>query len=211
MVLGGCPGNWGYEMPNPCEFPASITCFEDQDAACAFYNEHGTTCIDDDGDCFPSRCEDETEKLRFAHLIDCEDANADIHPMRPEWCNAQDDDCDTLVDEGYQLGGDCEGCEPAEGNEENVLGCHLCGLARMECSVLDPTATACSNAPGQSDAPDPSSETCDTLDNDCDRRSDESCLVPATEGDPILDAHWCGEDLLTVNRQTLHRGPPSKS
>ncbi|NOT36560.1 MAG: T9SS type A sorting domain-containing protein [Saprospiraceae bacterium] len=64
---------------------------------------------------------------------DCDDANEDINPGVVESCNGHDDDCDDLVDEGFDADGDgtadCfDGCP----NDANKIEPGICG-----CGVVD--------------------------------------------------------------------------
>lgn len=106
--------------------------------------ENCTTVIDEDSDGYVS-----TE--------DCNDYNPEINPGAPEMCNAKDDDCDGVVDEGFNIG--------------NTCGINTCIGGIYECSMYE-SESACSTMPGGSD--DKSMpEVCDSLDNDCDGETDE--------------------------------------
>jgi hypothetical protein len=90
----------------------------------------------------------------------CDDAggttcDAAVGQPQQERCNALDDDCDGVVDNGLQLG---EACAVGAGNcaREGVWICH------------EDTTTVCSVQPGV-----PSDEACDGEDNDCDGMVDE--------------------------------------
>ena len=76
---------------------------------------------------------------------DCDDGNASVYPGRGERCDDLDNDCDNLIDQGYDEDGD---------------GYKSCG----EATDCDDYNTA--SFPG---AP----EICDGLDNDCDAAVDE--------------------------------------
>ncbi len=82
-------------------------------------------------------------------------------PRAEERCNDFDDDCDTVLDEGFPLGEDC-----VEGVGECARrGIHVCGPdGDLGCSVQ---------------AAAPQAEACDFLDNDCDGETDE--LFPVGE------------------------------
>jgi hypothetical protein len=107
--------------------------------------------------------------------LDCNDADAAIHPGASDGCNAQDDDCNGLVDDGCDLDGDgvCPGQSP-----ENLAGCaHLSGPAAMLCAA-NFQQTHCPNGFGDCNDLDPTVhpgalELCDNLDNDCDGLADD--------------------------------------
>ncbi|MCK6572388.1 putative metal-binding motif-containing protein [Myxococcota bacterium] len=84
---------------------------------------------------------------------DCDDTNAAIHPDAIEACNALDEDCDGVFDEG--LG-------------ERACGTGACRVSVPNC--VDGRPAAC--AP-----PAPQAETCNGLDDDCDGATDEGAGV----------------------------------
>ena len=94
--------------------------------------------------------------------IDCDDANAGIHPGAFEACNGSDDDCDDAVDEG--------------------LNSAICGVGA--CRVEVPNCV--DGRPQRCTPAEPVSETCNAVDDDCDGTIDEdgaaeSCGVGACE------------------------------
>lgn len=46
---------------------------------------------------------------------DCDDSNAAIHPGGTEVCNGKDDDCDSVKDNGFELGATCDAAEGCKG------------------------------------------------------------------------------------------------
>ena len=80
---------------------------------------------------------------------------------RDEICNGADDDCNGEIDDGFEVGAECDG-----------VG--ACGVGRVECR--SPVATRCSTEPGGRD--DASGvERCNGADDDCDGMTDEGLGV----------------------------------
>jgi hypothetical protein len=82
-------------------------------------------------------------------------ASADA--AQPETCNGADDDCDGTVDEGFDVGGACDG-----------VG--ACGAGVTECTPRG--GIRCSSDPDGS-APQTRMESCNQRDDDCDGTTDE--------------------------------------
>ncbi|UJR78902.1 vWA domain-containing protein [Sandaracinus amylolyticus] len=104
--------------------------------------EGGAPCGDDTGECAPGTT------LCVGGTLTCTGGRGPV----AETCNALDDDCDTLVDEGTGLG---EACGTDVG--ECVPGFNAC----------EDGAVVCRGGIG------PSEETCNALDDDCDGGIDE--------------------------------------
>lgn len=103
-----------------------------------------------------------------ASLGDCDDDDPDVHPGAPELCNAEDDDCDEIVDEGFTVGASCSA---------GFGVCQRDGI--LSCSP-DGGSTVCSAVPGASGP-----ELCqNAADDDCDGEVDEGFElgVPCTVG-----------------------------
>lgn len=100
----------------------------------------------------------------------CEDEDGQpVGNDRPEDCNGEDDDCDDLVDEGFNVDGIPIGGECLGG------GAGICqDRGRVEC--LDLRTAACTITMQGADLPQP--EACNSLDDDCDGVVDEGAEVP---------------------------------
>jgi len=97
---------------------------------------------------------------------------------QPELCDGLDDDCDGMVDDGFNVGGDC--IEPGE-----------CGVGSFECA--GELEARCSTASGGTqDGSEP--ELCNQLDDDCDGETDEDFAEVGTacDGD---DSDFCANGI----------------
>ena len=101
---------------------------------------------------------------------DCNDANAAIHPFASEYCNATDDDCDGLIDEGavdaadWYTDGDADGW----GDPGSVIA----DCAQPSGTVAD--ATDCDDS--DADIHPGAAEYCDGADDDCDGVIDDNAV-----------------------------------
>ena len=121
---------------------------------------------------------------------DCDDLNTAVNPAAGEWCDGLDNDCDGVIDEGYDEDGDghktcgdpndCDDSDPAvhPGAEE------LCDNVVNNCDCVVDEGCEDDNdgdgwyPPADCDDTDPlispdAAEVCDGIDNNCDGAIDE--------------------------------------
>jgi len=91
--------------------------------------------------------------------LDCDDYDGAIHPGAEEACDAIDNDCDLVQDEGCDLDGDGYCGKPAL-----VSGLALvCKYPSLDCND------------GDAEVHPDATESCNFVDDDCDGKKDESC------------------------------------
>src|SRR6185503_15637277 len=96
---------------------------------------------------------------------DCNDANGAIHPGATETCNTIDDDCDGLTDEGVQS------VFYADGDNDTYGSLTVTTLACSAPAGYVSNSTDCDDA--NSSVHPGATETCNTIDEDCDGLTDE--------------------------------------
>jgi hypothetical protein len=152
------------------------------DTAAAVSPDGTETCDGVDGDCDGSIDEnfdlDEDGSYdRFAPgcsatygvpSTDCDDGDAEVYPGAPEICDAEDDDCDGIVDDGFDLDED--------GVWEDTLDCQTTYGTPLDCDDSDENVH-----PAWDDVP-AAEEVCDGLDNDCD-----GAVAEDADGDGFVD------------------------
>jgi hypothetical protein len=110
---------------------------------------------------------------------DCDDANPEVHPGKSETCNGADDDCDGTVDNSIDFGQPYYPDEDKDGFGVTVAIAYFCepqaGYVSEGGDCDDRNARAYPGA----------TETCDTLDEDCDGIVDDN---PIDGGVYYLDA-----------------------
>jgi MYXO-CTERM domain-containing protein len=157
--------------------------------AVRFEPPSGPTCIDDDLDTF---CDD----------VDCDDLDSGVYPGAPETCDGADEDCDGLIDEGFDAdgdgvtscGGDCNDNNPGVGPNAT----ETCNGADEDCDGLidegfDADGDGVTSCGGDCDDSNPgvgpnATETCNGADEDCDGLVDEGFDA---DGDGVTS---CGGD-----------------
>ena len=154
---------------------------------------------------------------RYTSDVDCDDNNASIYPSAIEICNGVDDNCNELIDEGFDsdndgyttCGGDCNDNDPTIYPEAPETSCdgidndcdaltdedyisHSCGKGACEVSsVCISGVESCTEGL-------PTDEVCgDNIDNDCDGETDEGCEPTVVCGDKTCAGISFGEDCRT--------------
>ena len=116
------------------------------------------------------KCRDE-DGDQFSLPYDCDDTDPAVNPLAVEGCNGIDDDCDTAVDEG--------------------LGSTMCGVGACQRTVqncVDGQAQTCESGA-------PSTEICDSIDNDCTGTADDGDL----DGDSFLVCADCNDTSASIH------------
>jgi hypothetical protein len=150
---------------------------------CGIQCPPGSSCVN--GNCMAADADGDG----FGADVDCDDVNASIFPGALEFCDGVDNDCDGLVDNGFNLNTDAQNCG--------------------DCGIQCPIGTSCvngfcmvSDADGDGFGSDvdcddfnasvnPNAvEVCDGVDNDCDGQVDEGCVCPPA-GTPCDDGNAC--------------------
>lgn len=90
-------------------------------------------------------------------VVDCDDGDPDVRPGNPELCNERDDDCDTSVDEGFDLATD----------EQNCGACgNVCALAQASAVCVAGTCQVATCDAGWSNADGIGSNGCECARNE---------------------------------------------
>ncbi len=148
-------------------------------------------CVDADGDGFGENC---------SGGPDCDDTSASVSPAGTEVCNGQDDDCDSMTDEGLDTPvfcgtGACRtsvpqcasgamttctplpaGTEACNGTDDDCDGNTDEGFGGMTCGIGEcaRTVAACSGGTPPACMPgSPGNEICNGLDDDCNTAVDD--------------------------------------
>ena len=144
-------------------------------------------CVDVDGDgfdtCNPNQVGDLDGEVR-----DCDDGDASAWPGAVEVCDGVDDDCDGVIDEGFDADGDgwttCAGdCDDGDAAVHPAVEMEWCNGIDDDCDGFvdegyDPDGDGVSRCEGDCDNTDPkvhpgAEEICNGIDDDCDWSIDE--------------------------------------
>jgi photosystem II stability/assembly factor-like uncharacterized protein len=165
VMVGGCSGTWILPPPYAAnggiyaKLPSRPSCFDglkngdEAGVDCGGRCAAPCGCVDADADGFGvGDCTGD---------LDCNDADANVHPGATESCNGVDDDCDGQVDETWpSLGASC------------TVGLGVCARTGVMICAPGGTDITCSAVPG----PAGGGEICDGLaDEDCDGTIDNGC------------------------------------
>ncbi|MCA9539875.1 MAG: hypothetical protein KC620_13350 [Myxococcales bacterium] len=136
--------------------------------------DEGCVCAEgarrDCGDHSVGACRQGTQTCNGNEWGACEGA---VGPV-PEICNGADDDCNGTADDVDGLGAEC------------TAGTGACqSMGHRICAAVG-GALVCDAQPGE-----PSPETCNNIDDDCDRTTDED-ISPYSTGELILGDAWSG-------------------
>ncbi len=178
----GVPEIPGNGIDEDCDgHDAEAACIDqDADGFCAF----GISCDRAAADC------DEDQ-------WDCNDSVASARPGQAEVCDLRDNDCDGLIDEGFDL--DDDGAKTCQGDCDDERA-DVCPFCPELCDGIDNTCNHLSDE-NLVDCEAPCEglgvEACNGIDDDCDGEIDEDvgagdpCVRPACPGG-TPGTWWCG-------------------
>ena len=129
----------------------------------------------------------------FYNYEDCDDQNPFVHPNATEICDGIDNDCNNLIDEGltiitYYLDADLDGFGTEDFPLDTCLMTPPMGYAinNLDCNDLDSLIN-------------PSmSETCDSIDNDCNNLIDDSLQLNIYYQDLDQDGYGNADSILSI-------------
>lgn len=109
--------------------------------------------------------------------------------VRSESCNQADDDCDTRIDEDFNLNAPCQATWPANDPiSPGQVAVGICANTGVTQCSADKTSTTCNATPNPRGVDGPN---CNGLDDDCDGRVDENLAcqncIPSGESCDTLD------------------------
>ncbi len=137
---------------------------------------------DIDGDGIGDACEDDLDGDGVDNDLDCAPENPAIFPGAEEFCDDIDNDCDTLVDEGFG-DADNDGLKDCIDTDDDNDG--------------DPDDADC--APNNPAISHNAVETCDSQDNDCDGKVDEELgTTTCGLGECAHKAQNCANGMLQI-------------